>query len=242
MKKLTISGQRRGHVRRGLFVLLLVAFAASALSSMSGTLAQSGRRTPGGAKKAETVPVTPEEQGESESKPRAKSEQKNAPLVTFIVFESDDAFPDVDIFSRDLVIEGFMRRMREASSIEAKHSGKASRKTARDRAKNEKEAFVVLLHLEESSAISGQQGLGRPDPRTLVIKTFVYAPVSGDLRFTDRVEQRPYRPTATIGGIRVPTGTPRMERFPGQYQLEQAAHDAADRIMSKFNVLLPPRN
>lgn len=230
------------RVRRGLSVLLFFAFALSAFSSVGDARAQSGRRTPGGAKKTETVPAAPEQQGESESKPRTKSDQKNAPLVTFIIFESDDAFPDVDLFSRDLVNDSFMQRFREASSVAATHGGKASRKTARDRAKNEKEAYVVLVQLEEMSAISGQQTIGRPDPRTLVIKTYVYVPGTGDLKFADRVEQRPYRPTATIGGVRVPTGRSRMERFPGQYQLEQAAHDAADRIMSKFNVLLPPRN
>ena len=84
---------------------------------------------------------------------------------------------------------------------------------------------------------------GRVDSRTLLLKTYVYAPKTGDLKYADTIYQRPYRETATIGGVRVPVpGTRGVERYPSQRQLEQAARDAADRLMSRFNVTLPPNN
>ena len=53
--------------------------------------------------------------------------------------------------------------------------------------------------------------------------------------------QRPYRDTATIGGVRVPVPSRRMERYPSQLQLEQAARDSADRLLSRFQITPPPQ-
>ncbi len=65
-----------------------------------------------------------------------------------------------------------------------------------------------------------------------------------DLKFSDVIYQRPYRETATVGGVRIPVpgGTRRIERYPSQLQLEQAARDAADSLLMRFGVRLPPDN
>ena len=58
----------------------------------------------------------------------------------------------------------------------------------------------------------------------------------------DTVYQRPYHDTARVGGIPIPVPTRRIEQYPSQLQLEQAARDAADRLMQRFGVILPPDN
>ena len=78
------------------------------------------------------------------------------------------------------------------------------------------------------------------DSRRLVVKTYVYTPKTADLKFTDTVYQRPYHDTARVGGIPIPVPTRRIEQYPSQLQLEQAARDAADRLMQRFGVTLPP--
>jgi hypothetical protein len=40
--------------------------------------------------------------------------------------------------------------------------------------------------------------------------------------------------------VRVPVPTRRVERYPSQNQLEQAARDAADRLLSRFQITPPP--
>ena len=88
-----------------------------------------------------------------------------------------------------------------------------------------------------------EASVGRVDSRTILLKTYVYAPGSGDLKYPDTIMQRPYRPSTTIGGVRVPVpGGRRVEQYTSQLQLEQAARDAADRLVSRFGVTPPSGN
>jgi hypothetical protein len=158
-------------------------------------------------------------------------------IASFVVFEYDSTFTGVDFRARDDVMDAFMHRLGESRAVSASFQGRGNRKDARDRAKAERDAYVVLMEL---GGDMGGGGIGDSNTRTLVIKTYVYAPKTGDLKFTDTIYQRPYRETARIGGIPVPVPTRRIEQYPAQLQLEQAARDAADRLMSRFNVILPP--
>ena len=225
-----------------LFTFMLSSFAAGA----NPRAAQSGRRgVPGSVKKSDPPQqpeTTPQGESESESKPKTQAKTTGAPIVSFVVFEDDNLALGIDNISREIVTDAFMKRLGQSSAVGLTHGPRGSRKEARDRAKNEKEAYVVLMQLEEESADRGVESVTRADPRTFVIRTFVYAPVTGDLKFTDRVYQRPYRPSTSIGGVRIPVPVGRPERYPAQYQLEQVARDAADRLMSRFHVILPPEN
>ena len=215
--------------------LLSLAFCASALSAR----AQSGRRGQPKPAATPTPEATPKDgQGESESVPRGRASTKPPDVVvSFVVMEYDSTFTGVDFRAREDVMDSFMHRLGEARAVSASFQGRGSRKEARDRAKAEREAYVVLFELD-SDAMAGGGGINA-DSRTLVIKTYVYAPKTGDLKFTDTIYQRPYRETARIGGIPVPVPTRRIEQYPSQLQLEQAAHDAADRLMQRFGVTLP---
>jgi len=222
----------------GLGALLLPALLAWVWTAPAS--AQSGRRRPAPISPVETPtpPAAREQQGESESVPRGGSEKK-ATVASFVVFENDDAFLSIDRVSREDITQTFLRRLEQASGVSAAPAGRATRKEAHDRAKSERDAFVVLFQIEEDSFAAGSSS--RSDPRTFVIRTYVFAPQTGGLKYQDTIHQRPYRETATIGGIRVPVpGGRRIERYPSELQLQQAARDAADRLLRRFNVTLPP--
>ncbi|HEX3559442.1 MAG TPA: hypothetical protein VHU19_09565 [Pyrinomonadaceae bacterium] len=230
-------------------VVACAALAALALLSLAlcaqqqaARAAQSGRHAP----KLDATPTpaaTPQAESESESRPHGAASKSADVIVSFIVIEYDNAIMDVDFRAREDVADTFMHRLEQSRAVSASSQGNGTRKEARDRAKAQRDAYVVLFELDEETGASNA-GIGQVDTRTLAIKTYVYAPKTGDLKFSDTIYQRPYRETATVGGIPVPIAVPtrRVEQYPSQLQLEQAARDAADRLMSRFNVILPPDN
>ena len=233
---------RRGPARVSR-ALVLIAFALC-LSAAAGASAQSGRKKTPPLSPAPTPSPTPDAQGESESEGRPKRAPNTE--ASFIVYQADGAFPFVDYTAQELIMDSFMQRLTRSKDLSASRgTGKLSRKQAQEIAKKEPEAYIVLIELEEEAGTVGRGGVGgQADTRALVIKTYTYEPNTGTLKFVDYTSQRPYRPTATIGGIRLPLPAPRtrIERFPNELQLEQAAHDAADRIMRRFSLRLPPDN
>jgi hypothetical protein len=242
----------RGRVRtisfsvpRILFALtLLSALALCAVALMNGARAQSRRAPrPAATPTPEATPAaTPSGESESESKPRGTNAKDPAVIVSFAIMEYDNPMMSLDYMARDDIWKEFLERLGKARAVSVTQGGKGTRGQARDRAKSERETYVVLFQLEEEREMNGA-GTGRVDSRTLLLKTYVYAPKTGDLKYADTIYQRPYRETATIGGVRVPVpGAGRIERYPSQRQLEQAARDAADRLMSRFGVMLPPNN
>lgn len=235
MIKQQLSTRSAIAFRRSAFAL--IALALCALASVAS--AQSGRHAPKTAA-TPTPEATPQAESESESKPRAR--KPSDVIVSFIVVEQDGAMLNLDFSARQSVIETFMRRLGQSRAVSVSSGGKGGRRDARERAKKERETFVVLFELEEERNAMGEASIGRVDSRTLLLKTYVYAPESGDLKYTDTIMQRPYRPTTTVGGVRVPVPGRRIEQYPSQLQLEQAARDAANRLMSRFGVTPPSEN
>ena len=232
---------------RALFALALIsALALCAFASAGGALAQS-RRAPRPAATPTPAPTpTPqsESESESESQPRGAASTKPAGVVvSFVILENDNPLMGLDYMARDDIWKEFLERLGRSRAVSLTQGGKATRGEARKRAKSESEIYVVLFELVEERDLMGDASVGRADSRNLLLKTYVYAPKSGDLKFADTIYQRPYRDTATIGGVRIPVpNSRRVERYPSQRQLEQAAREAADRLMSHFNVILPPDN
>jgi hypothetical protein len=113
--------------------------------------------------------------------------------------------------------------------------GPRRRSEAREQAKKQETAYVVFFQMDES----GYSGTST-DAYGIVLRTYVYTPKTGDLKYSDTMYQRPYYDSARVGGVRVPVPTRRVERYPSQFQLEQAARDAADRLLSRFNITPPP--
>ena len=243
---------RARPTRRGLSWLLLAALSLCALAPGAWALAQSGRRKTDPSRRSPVPTPTPaaaEPQGESESQP-ARAAKNVSIVATFVVYEDENLELDFSIAGsqRDVVSRTFFERLRQSPSVEVTAGGTATRSVARDRAKKERDAYVVHLQLEEDRMIARERQqqrdpLGRNDPGIYALRISVYAPGTGDLKYSDLVNQRPYRPTTTIGGIPVPVPVPvGRERVPGENKLAQVARDAADRLLSRFDIARPPDN
>lgn len=230
--------QKRPVREGGAAVLLLLALAAGALAWAGAAEAQSGRRrTP-----PQTQPSpTPETRGESESGAGAKpAESKPAASATFIVMGEEGSAFGADHVTRGDVLESFTARLRRAASVSVSSANRATRSEAVKRAKSERTAHVVLVALEEDIGAQNRRGTMQSDPRAFVVRTYVFAPQTGALKFSDTVYQRAARPTVGVGGVRLPVPTRTVNRYPSQMELRQAAHDAADRLLSRFQVTPPP--
>jgi hypothetical protein len=213
-----------------------VAFGTAALIlavtlGAAAAFAQSGRK----AQKPLGLPTEAAKPADPAAKP-AETKQE-AVLVTFVVVKDDTLSVGYDSLARDGVAAAFFERLKQVGrSVEVKDGGKARRQEARERAKKEEVAYVVFFQMDETGMSTGANS----DTRGLALRTYVYTPKTADLKYSDTMFQRPYRDTATIGGVRVPVPTRRMERYPSQFQLEQAARDAADRLLSRFQIAPPP--
>ena len=205
-------------------VILAAAFCAA------GASAQSGRK----AQKPLGLPTEAAKPADPADKPAEK--KRAEALITFVVVKDDTLSIGYDSMARDGVAAAFFERLRQVGhDVEVKDGGKGRRQEARERAKKEEVAYVVFFQMDET----GMVGTGT-DTRGLALRTYVYTPKTGDLKYSDTMFQRPYRDTARVGGVRVPVPTRRVERYPSQLQLEQAARDSADRLLSRFQITPPP--
>lgn len=235
------------YVTRTLVALAaVVALALCVFALTTNTRAQS-RRAPRPAATPTPEPTpTPESQGESESesRPRGTTSTKEAGvIVSFLILENDNPLMSLDYMARDDIWKEFIERLGKSRAVSFTQGGKATRGEALKRAKLERESYVVLFEMQEERDMGGDASIGRVDSRNLLLKTYVYAPQTGNLKYADTIYQRPYRDTATVGGVRIPVPSGRrIERYPSQRQLEQAAREAADRLMAHFSVILPPDN
>lgn len=224
---------------------LTFAFALCVFALTTGAGAQSRRAPrPAATPTPEPTPTPEATQGESESKPRgAASAKEPGVVVSFLILENDNPMMSLDYMARDDIWKEFLGRLGRSRAVSLTQGGKATRGEALKRAKLERESYVVLFQMEEEREMVGEASMGRVDSRNLLLKTFVYAPQTGNLKYADTIFQRPYRDTARVGGVRIPVpGTRSIERYPSQRQLQQAARDAADKLMSHFSVIPPPDN
>lgn len=238
---------RKLQTYRGGGAVLLVALAACALLA-AGAAAQSGRRSrPTYPQPAPETKPTPEAESggesESESRPRA-ADVKDSALASFVVMESDDALFGADPMTRRDVAESFAERLGRSPSVSVSAAGRGTRSDARRRAQGETTAYVVLVSLEQGHGGDPDIIRRRPDQGenlTLAVRTLVFEPKTGTLKYSDTVYQRPVRETARIGGVRIPVPVRTVNRYPAQLELRQAAQDAADRLLSRFQIA-PPDN
>ncbi|HEV3468326.1 MAG TPA: hypothetical protein VG148_03325 [Pyrinomonadaceae bacterium] len=229
----------RGLGGWGAVAAALVLAVASCAVFAAGAAAQSGRKRP--AQQPQPQPTAEAEpQGESESEPKPRQAGANVTL-SFIVMEEDDTAFGTDIVAKREVLESFTARLGRSASVAVTGAGRGSRGEAHKRAKAEETAYVVLLILEEELNEPGRRA-SRSNSRSLVLRTHVYAPKTGSLKFSDTIYQRAVRRSVGVGGVRLPVPTGTIGRDPSQLELRQAAQDAADRVLSRFQVAPPPDN
>jgi hypothetical protein len=221
--------------------VVVASLAALALALFAAGAGAQSRHAPRVLTPTPTPTPEPTPQGESESVPRshAADNKKKSVIASFVVMTDGNALFGMDSTEVDDLVNTFVSRLSESASVSASRAGSGTRTDARKRAKDETDTYVVFYQIEQD--MGGGMGTYGADPRALTVKTYVLAPKTGDIKFVDTIYQRPYRETATIGGIGIPVPTRRIEQYPSQLQLEQASRDAADRILSRFNIM-PPQN
>jgi hypothetical protein len=234
MTKFRETGARAPRARRPAAWLVFFVCAACAAAATIPAGAQSGRRSPTMSK---TSPAPPTAEKAVEATTTATKKDVK-PLASFVIVEDTGSAFEVDYTARRIVLGGFVARLDQSSVVAVTRGGRATRKEARDRAKTEREAFVVLVELEEELDSINMRGRSRPEDRLLVIKSYVYTPATGDLKFTDRFVARPYDSRASVGGVRVPV--PSGGGYGLEAQFERAGRDAAERLLSRFQITLPP--
>lgn len=211
-----------------------VAFVFLLLAAVGVTEAQSGRRPPKRGGEVQTLPI-PEPTVEPKIQPKTDlpetflSVMSDIPQTLYMKFN----FPEK---MQAWVVD----RLRKSSALEVGTDAAATRSEAINRAKKATETFTIFLQLEEDafSSSSGTAG-NRSNVRNLWINYYIYFPKTGKARQNGRVPLDSGQSISTIGKTR--TG---ISCYPGVYGddllLLQASLEVADRIMSNFNVLIPP--
>lgn len=216
----------RGALAAALLVTLLAA---------GGAAAQSGRKRSA----PPPPPAQSEPQGESESGPKAAaSKPKPKAAVNFAVMEDDNAAFEFNSSARGEVMDSFVARLNRSASVSVSRAGGGSRGEAHKRAKGESDAYIVLVSLDAESD-PGLSGTRQTMQRSFVVRTYVYEPKTGSLKYSDAVWQRAGRPSVGVGGVRLPIPTRGAGRYPSQFELRQAGQDAADRLLSRFHLPAP---
>ncbi len=206
--------------------LLAVVLAFGLLLAIAGAgSSQSGRRT----SKSKAAPVpTPE----SAATP-AISAEKPKPQVTFIV--GMDRFGDsngISLYTYSMVLRHCVERLQESSSVKATTaSNEMSRSDAIKRAKSEKEANVVYLQLRPDT-VTGDRGTSSLSNKVYLQYT-VFAPTTAKIIASGRTYPQVYRNRGIIVRPNTSSGT-------SDYELNQAAREAAERVLKVVNVPVPP--
>ncbi len=204
------------------FVLIL------GFGCVSTNLAQSGRR----GRKVDPVPVsTPEP--EPSPTPDAPAE-KPKPRFTFLVgVDRYDAFSNLPNYYYEGVLRSLVARLDDSAVVQVGATQiNMSRSDAVQKAKAERDAYVIWLQLELDAMSSNTQNGGTPD---VIIEYAVLAPVTAKQVTSGRTYTQAQR---NRGGILNPRGS----SVYGDRYLNQAAQEAADKILAHFrsNPPAPP--
>ncbi|MDQ2937753.1 MAG: hypothetical protein M3R67_09610 [Acidobacteriota bacterium] len=208
------------HLIRVFVAIVAVSFALGCMSTIS---AQSGRQV----RKSTPAPVaTPT----PEPTPVAKAPEKEKAAITFIVgIYRYNTFSNIPFYYYDSVSRSCAERLNDASGVKADVAhGEMSRGEAINRAKSEKETYVVWLQLSSQSLSS--------DPGTvssvqdISVEYSVYAPTTAKRVASGHTYQGARKKGVVVG----PSG--RGSTVYGEYLLKQAAREAAERILDAMKI------
>ena len=189
------------------------------LSYASTSLAQSGRR-----RNSTPVPVSTPEPTPAPT-PKASSE-KLKPRLTFLVgLDRHDGFANIPLYAYDGVLRSLVDRLDDSPVVQVSGTqSDMSHGDAIQKAKVEKEGYVVWLQLEVDTMSSNSQNSGTPD---MVIQYSVLAPTTAKQVTFGRTYTQAQR---NRGGIL----NPRTSSIYGDRYLNLAAQEAADKILAYF--------
>jgi hypothetical protein len=197
------------------------------LSCASIDLAQSGRHV----RKSTPAPVSTPEPTPTPG-PKASSE-KQKPRLTFLIgLDRYTGFANVPSYAYDGVLRSLADRLSEPQGV---HVGGLSdgmgRGEAIRKAKAEKEGYVVWIQLQVDTVSGGSSNTGNRN--NIVIEYSVFAPTTAKQTTWGRTYSMSQRNKVIIPG-------PRTSSIYGDRYLNQAAEEAADRILAHFHIRTSP--
>lgn len=193
-----------------------------ALGCLAITTAQSGRREQ---TKSRPVAVpTPE----PEPTPTVSSEAEQ-PLFRLIVgMEKYDSFSSVPLGSFSAVLRNCSGRLDEPNWIKVEVAQQSmSRGDALKRAKAEHDSYVVWLHVREDMMSGNQPGTAN----NAYIEYAVFSPVTAKVLISGGTYPKRGNANVVLG--------PTRSGMDGDYNLNKAARDTADKIIAKFRGRIP---
>ena len=183
--------------------------------------AQSGRRV----QKAAPLPVSTPEPTPTPNKPA----EKPKPAFTFVIgMDKYGDFSRIPLYVSNGVVRTCAGRLDESDLVKVEIATRdIGRADAVLRAKSEKEAYVVWLQLRPDTP-GGRAG-SNDDPYNVQIEYYVFAPTTAKQVTSGRVFPGAYRNRGVIL-------SPKTSGVYGDYQLNQAAREAAERILAHFHI------
>lgn len=180
--------------------------------------AQSGRRSP-----KPLSPPTPAPTPKESETPAPASKPAEPTQKLIVGMDEMGGALMIPRYMSDAVWSGFVGEFRGLTSISISTDKSMRGKEASERAKKETENFVVLLQLDTNYINTTKTG--QVYPEDVVVKYFVYAPVTGKVKAQGQVYVR------SSGGIlrRMPTSRT------GEAQLNEAGREAASRVLSALH-------
>lgn len=199
------------------------------------TYAQSGRRVP-------STVSTPTPTPEPEETPKPTNKPKNIkPIYTFKVVRDIPLSLGFELQSPERMHSWAVERFSKAASLEVFFGGEANRKEAIEMAKISEGEYIVLLQLEENQFASPSRGRTNTKAQRgeIWIYYYVFAPKTGKAESSGRIYLNESQQMVGVLGR-----TQRRMCYPNligdEYLLMIASIETADRIMSRFNITVPP--
>jgi hypothetical protein len=142
----------------------------------------------------------------------------------------------IPLYFYDSVLSSCVDRLNDSRSVAVEIVERdMHRGAAVERAKGEKEAYVVWLQLQPD--IAGVDRRTGGNLNDLYVEYSVFEPTTAKQAAWGRT----YQKTGRGGVIRVPTIPGRGTGSYTEYLLQEAAREAAERILSALHVSLPPK-
>jgi hypothetical protein len=198
--------------------LRLLVVTAIVLVSVLTAGAQSGRKV----RKTAPVPVPT---SAPESTPAKPAEQPKPMLTLVVGMERSNIFEGGGMVNSSNASRAFVDRINDHPGVKVHYvSRDMGRGEAVRRAKSEKEAYVVLLELSLD-----RMGASNSELR---LSYSVFSPTTAKIKTSGQTYPHLYR---NRGGIL----NPRTANIYGDYQVQEASREAAERILKAFHLHLP---
>ena len=183
--------------------------------------AQSGRRAPKSSPAPAAVP-TPE----PVPTPVVASEHPKPVLQFVIGIDRYDNFSSISIASYNAALRSCANRLDEPPSVSVERvESSLSRNEATNRAKAEKQVYVVWLHIREDEMSSNPTGT----PNNVAIEYIVFAPITGKVVSSGSAYPRK---RGILGGSRTPG-------INGDSEIIEAARAVANKILAAMQMHIP---